>query len=301
MGALLFMGLMFALLCFGGFLLLLGLVFLYFRYRGKKKGTQKKWYTVLAGIFLVLGVGACTLPVGYWLFLRTANSSMDKGYVNTGKMVDGGFQDGTFTVDGVTYERLEMSRSGLCPRGEAVFSWDSGTAWEHFFGYYNRGNYFAVENALGLDLICDDGGYSRLWCRSDQLAQANAWYGDKANYQWYLHNYDYDTGDRSYTLLESLEDRSALDSLLELAAEEQEGEEFTFPRETEIPEYHLVSISTDHVASKDNIYLAVYDDQLCLMGTQTYAGDTRTDTAYPLPIELSDYFSDLLNIRGNSN
>lgn len=301
MGALLFMGLMFALLCFGGFLLLLGLIFLYFRYRGKKKGTPKKWYTVLAGIFLVLGVGACALPVGYWLFLRSANSSMDKGYVDTGKMVDGGFQDGTFTVADITYERLEMSRSGLCPRGEAVFSWDSGTAWERFFGYYNRGNYFTVENALGLDLICDDGGYSRLWCRSDQLAQANAWYGDNANYQWYLHNYDYDTGSGSYTLLESQMDRSALDSLLNFMAEEQESEEFTFARDVEIPEYNLMSISTDQVTCKDCIYLAVYHDRLCLMGTQSYAGDTRTDTAYPLPAELSDYFSALFNIQEHSN
>lgn len=299
MGAMLFMGLMLALLCFGGFLLLLGLFFLLLRYQGKKKGTSKKLHTVLAVIFLALGTGICSLPVGYWLFLRTVNSSMDKGYVNTGKMVDGGFQDGSFSVDGVIYERLGVSCSALCPSGKAVFSWDSGTGWAHFFGYYNRGNYFAIENALGLELIRTDGGYNRLWCRSDQLVQANAWYGDDANYQWYLHDYDYDTGKSSYTLLSSWSNQSVTDSLLNFVAEEQEGEEYTFSQDAEIPEYALVNISTDQVATKNYIHLAVYNGQLCLMGSQTYSGNIRTDTAYLLPAEISGYLSDLLSSHGD--
>lgn len=194
----------------------------------EEKGVLRKRHTVLAGTFLGLGAAICALPVGYWLFLRAANSSMDKGYVNTGKFVDGGFQDGTFVVDGVTYERLEVARCGLCPKGKAVFSWDSSTAWDRFFGYYNRGNYFAIENVPGLDLICDDGIYDRLWCRSDQLAQAQVWYGDDANYQWYLYNYDYDEGKGDYTLLVPQPNRECTASLQAFGAEELEKKSLLF-------------------------------------------------------------------------
>lgn len=294
MGAVFFMALMLALLCFGGFLLLLGLIFLFLRHRGRKKGTPKGLHTALAGVFLTLGAVACALPVGYWLFLRAVNSSMDKGYVDTGRFVEGGFQDGTFTVDGMTYERLDVARSGLCPKGEAVFSWDSSNGWSRFFGYYDRGNYLAIENALGLDLIRDDSIHDRLWCRSDQFPQAQAWYGDDKNYQWYLCDYDYEAGKTTYTPLDRQPDREHMAALRTFQAEEREGETFTLSRNAEIPEYTLVSISTDRVAYQDYIYLAVYDGRLCLMGQQSYTGDTRTDTAYPLPADLAGYFSQLL-------
>lgn len=51
MGALIFMALMFVLLCLGGFFLLLGLIFLLLRHRGRKKGTPKKRHAVLAGVW----------------------------------------------------------------------------------------------------------------------------------------------------------------------------------------------------------------------------------------------------------
>ena len=292
MGAMFFMGFMLILLCFGGFFLLVGLIFLFLRHRSKKKGTSKKWHTVLAGASLALGAAICALPVGYWLFLRTANSSMFEDYVNTGKMVEGGFQDGTFTVDGVTYERLDVDLSGLCPEGTAVFSWENSSAWDRFFGYYNRGNYFAIENAPGLDLIRGGGFNNRLWCRSDQLAQAQEWYRDDVNYQWYL--YDYNDGDRIYTLLSPQPDEEHMAALLD---QEMAEMEFAVSNDAEIQEYILESISTDKIARRDSLCLAVYDGQLGLTGTRTYTEGTRTDTVYLLPADLADYFSDLLNIQ----
>lgn len=292
MGALLFMVLMFGLLCIGGFFLLLGLAFLLARRRGKKKDTPKKTHTALTGVFLTLGAVICILPIGYWLFLRAANSFVGKGYVNTGKFVDGGYQSGAFTVDGATYERLDLNRSALCPDGKAVFSWNNESGWDRFFGYHDRGNYLAVENTPGLELIRD--AVCSLWCRSDQLDQAQAWYGDYANYDWYLYDYDHADGEGNYTLLDPQPDQKFISALQNFAENRAGPKEFVFTRDAQVEDHALVSISTDRVVERDRVYLAVYDRQLCLMGTKTFEGNTRTDTAYPLPADLDSYFSQFL-------
>ena len=150
----------------------------------------KKRHTVLSGVFLTLGVLLCALPVGWWLVLRDSNASVTADYVDTGVLVEGGYRDGAFTADGVTYEPLPFSASPLCPKGEAVFSWDTTTALDRFFGCYERGNYCKVENDSGLDILRDDGVHGFLWCPSDQLTQAVEWYGNLARYRWYLCDWD---------------------------------------------------------------------------------------------------------------
>lgn len=290
------MGLMLLLLCLGVFFLLLGLIFLVLRHRSKKKGTPKKRHAILTRVFFALGAVICALPVGCWSFLRFANSSVSKDYVDTGKMVEGGYQEGAFTVDGVTYEPLDVSSSSLCPQGDAVFSWDAGSGWDRFWGYYDRGNYCSVENAPGVELIRDSGIQHRLWCRSDQLAQAQKWYGDSINYQWYLYDYN-EAGNGAYTLLSPQPDEEHIAALLAFQTGAQVAVEFTVPHDIEIQEYTMVSISTDMVASRDWIFLAVYDGRLCLAGVwnESHTDTTRTDTAYPLPADLADYFYGLLS------
>lgn len=110
MGALFFMLLMLGLLCAGVFSLLLGLLFQFLRRRGKRKGVPKKRHAVFSCIFLTSGILLCILPVGWWLFLRDSNSSITADYVDTGVMVEGGYHDGAFTADGVTYEPLPLLR-----------------------------------------------------------------------------------------------------------------------------------------------------------------------------------------------
>lgn len=292
MGAMIFMVFMLGLLSLGGFFLLLGLLFFFLRRRGRRKGTPKRRHAVLAGVFLTLGIAACALPVGDWLFLRSVNASASGSYANTGRVVEGGYQEGTFTVDGVTYERMNVTASDLCPKGDAVFSWDAGSGWGRFFGYHNRGNYYAVENTPGLDLIRDGGIWRRMWCRSDQLAQARAWYGDGANYLWYLTD---DSGEEhTYTLLTPQPDGAQMAALQAVRA--GEPVEFTVPAGAGPQEYGLCSISADRVAQRDEISLAVYGGQLCLAGVwnQSHTDTTRTDTAYPLPADLADALSGYL-------
>lgn len=239
-------------------------------------------------MFFPLGAVLCILPVGFWLFLRMANSSLSADYVNTAKMIEGDFPTTAFTVDGKTYEQLDVSISSLCPKGEAVFSWDGTSGMDRFFGRYDRSNFNAVDNAPCLDLVRAD--YS-LWCRSDQIPLAQAWYGNEANYQWYLQ--DYNEGDKKHFLLSPQPDREQIAALLAFQSAANEEVEFTVYNDIEIQEYVLSSISTDGVVQANWLSLAVYDGQLCLTGWRnlSHSDTTRTDTAYPLPSDLHDYFS----------
>ena len=72
--------------------------------------------------------------------------------------------------------------------------------------------------------------------------------------------------------------------------------DFTVSKDAEILEYDLCGISTDGVALVEDIPLARCDSRLCVpvIRNGSSNGDTRTDTARPLPAELEDYFSKLL-------
>lgn len=290
MGALIVMGGMFFLLCAGGVLLLLGLVFLWLRREDKRNGTPEKRHKELAERFLILGGVACVLPVLFWLFLYLENSMEGAGYVHTGKMVEHQ-SEGRFVVEGVTYERLDVARSELCPKGAAVFSWDNRTVMDRLFGYQTRGNYYALENALGLDLV--RGG--DLWCRADQIEQARAWYADDGNYQWYVQTDDKDSGTYSeLSLLAPQPDRERTRDLMDFWEQGKEAVEYVLAEREEVQTFRLLSISTDQVACRDEMWLAVYDGQLCQMGSQDWFDNAWRDTAYPLPAELDGYFCPLL-------
>lgn len=290
MGTLLVMSAMFLLLCVGGALLVLGLVFLWLRREDKRNGTPEKRHKKLAERCLILGGAACVLPVSFWLFLYLENSMEGAGYVHTGKMVEHRSEK-TFAVEGTLYERLDVARSELCPKGTAVFSWDNRTVMDRLFGYQNRGNYYALENAPRLDLV--RGG--DLWCRADQIEQARAWYGDDGNYQWYVQTYDRDSGTFSeLSLLTPQPDGERTRGLMDFWGQEKEAVEYVLAEGEEVPIFLLFSISTDRVACRDEMWLAVYDGQLCQMRSQGWADGVCRDTAYPLPAELDGYFYPLL-------
>lgn len=277
---------------------------------------------LFAGVFLLIERDAAKKPrahtlliisgaifvflLGNWLFLYVGNwDATGMGYVNTGKMIEergapyidenGDDWPGSFYVDGECYEPLEIKRSPLCPRGDAVFSYDdkSSDFLDRLFGRYDgRGNLYAVDNALGLDMVRS--GYY-LWCRADQVAQARAWYRDSSNYQWYFTAYDGARYPNDYTLLEPQPDQEYIDALLELSNRGGEEAEFTVPNGTKLLEYHLNMISTDQVATQRYIFLVVFDGRLGIDIGLRNDGETETYITYPLPVELSDYFLELLS------
>lgn len=269
---------------------------------------------LFAGVFLLIERDAAKKPrahtlliisgaifvflLGNWLFLYVGNWDATRmGYVNTGKMMEiesGDIEPRSFQVDGVRYEPLEIERSQLCPKGDAVFSYDKSRAFlDRLFGRYDgRGNLYAVDNALGLDMVRD--GYY-LWCRADQVSQARAWYRDSSNYQWYFTAYDGARYPNDYTLLEPQPDQEYIDALLELSNNGGEEAEFTVPNGARLLEYHLDMISTDQVATQRYIFLVVFDGRLGIDIGRRRDGETETYITYPLPVELSDYFLGLMS------
>lgn len=290
MGVTLFICLLFLLLVIGVIVLFAGL-FLLIEGDAAKKPRAHTLLIISGAIFVFL--------LGNWLFLYVGNwAATGMGYVNTGKMIEiesGDIEPRSFQVDGVRYEPLEIERSQLCPKGDAVFSYDnkSSAFLDRLFGRYGvRGNLYAVDNALGLDMVRD--GYY-LWCRADQVAQARAWYRDSSNYQWYFAIYDTARYPNDYTLLEPQPDQEYIDALLELSNSGGEEAEFTVPTGTELLEYNLNMISTDQVATQRYIFLVVFDNRLGIDIGRRNDGETETYITYPLPVELSDYFLELLS------
>lgn len=289
MGATLFLCLLFLALVVGVVFLFAGL-FLSIEGDAAKKPRAHVLLIISGAIFFFL--------LENWLFLYIGNwAATGMGYVNTGKMIEiesGDIEPRSFQVDGVRYEPLEIERSQLCPKGDAVFSYDKSRAFlDRLFGRYDgRGNLYAVDNALGLDMVRN--GYY-LWCRADQAAQARVWYQDSSNYQWYFATYDSARYPNDYTLLEPQPDQEYIDALLELSDSGGEEAEFTVPNGTELLEYHLNMISTDQVATQRYIFLVVFDGRLGIDIGRRKDGETETYITYPLPVELSDYFLELLS------
>ncbi len=190
MQVLLTFGLMLILFTLGGICVVIGIVNLSLRHLRKKRGQPvKKLHTVLASVFLTLGLVTCCIPLLFFGMIRGGNLSMDAGYVDTGKYVAGGYQENSFAVDGVHYQALNLECGPLwSERGTAVFSWDStpdgvGGVWYRIFGYYNRGNYYEISNDAGVDLVTEG---HKLFCPEGQMQAAMSWYSDPSNFDWYF-------------------------------------------------------------------------------------------------------------------
>ncbi len=281
MGSVFYLIFLLFLLLAGLVVLALGIVFLILRDR------RKKPFSILAGILLPLGIFLCLFPVGFFLFLRNSNAQLSSDYVNTGIMVEGGYQEGAFTANGIAYEPLEVQ---VCNealiKGDPVYSWDTSSATDRFFGYYDRGNYYTVENGPGLDILCSSHTLQpHLWCRADQLAEATVWYADTANYQWH-------TVTESYDLVTPQPDSTMMDALL--LATDVEPVRYTTPLGAEITRYVLVRVSSDGVVMRDWISLSVHEGRLCFFDSQQNTETTSIYTVRPLPEELSSYLTQLL-------
>ncbi len=238
--------------------------------------------------------------------------------MDTGVYVEEGFQDAVFTVNGVTYRRLEdlsfhWTEEAACP---PVFSWDSTdrslSLLTLLFGpYYNRGNYYSVPNEPGLDLISD--GSWRLYCPEDQMDAATAWYGDPFHYIWQART----AGLGDLTPLDPQPDPDAMAALLELNDRAMaEGhayleaaplEEYppgplagsalgavlvTLPRESRALDTALTlrSVSRDQAVRRDSLHLCEYQGGLWFSPTATYREDNSYHYLVPVPPEWTPFY-----------
>jgi len=305
MQVLLFLGFMLILALAGFLCILISIINLVLRHRQKKcEQPLKRRNAVLASVFLASGIVLWSIPLLFFGIIRGGNLSMDAGYVDTGKYVEGGYQEGSFTVDGVYYQALVLegapfwSGPALNETRKAVFSWDStpdGTMglWYRIFGYYNRGNYYEIPNDAGVELI--SGGHS-LFCPKDQVQTAMDWYSDPEHFGWYVSK----EGDEKGSALPPLDEEriNGLFAFSDRAISESRYELdsiiATMPSDQSLSYISLDLISQDGVVLKEGMLLDIYQDALYVAGTVTIDGKERSCTLYPLPTELNDYFSTLI-------
>lgn len=310
MMGLFFLGLCFLLGSLGAFLL---------RRRRVRQGLPHKGHTILLAVCLVLTAVDLAPSLGFFTFIRVTNAAhaAADGYVDTGVYVEEGFQDAAFTVNGVTYRRLEelsfhRSEEINCP---PVFSWDSTdrslSLLTLLFGpYYDRGNYYSVPNEPGLDLVTD--GTWRLYCPADQQETAAAWYGDLSHYVWQAKTPE----EEDPLPLAPQPDPATMAALLELndramaeghaCLEAAPLEEYppgplagsalnallaVLPRESRALDTALTlrPVSRDGIAQRDSLWLCEYEGGFWFSPTASYQEDNSYHYLVPIPPELTPF------------
>ncbi|MBQ8382062.1 MAG: hypothetical protein IJX47_02530 [Clostridia bacterium] len=140
-----------------------------------------RYFAVFAILCGLLSLGALCYG-GYLVYIHAAPPSE---YVHTDIFIEeSGYQDERFTADGVVYEVLPLECDpDVCKeRMTAVFSYKP----DGFLNGYLSGNYFAIENSYGFDLVWN--GLDRLFAPADQVAEIVEFYRADPE-AWYLLDY----------------------------------------------------------------------------------------------------------------
>lgn len=140
-------------------------------------------YFAMAGILCGLAAPGALGYGGYLVYIHAAPPA---DYVRTDRFIEeGGYQDERFTVDGVVYELLPLEPEyyACMDQKTAVFSYKP----DGFLNGYLSGNYFAIANGQGFDLVWN--GQDRLFAPAEQAEEIIAFYRNDAK-DWYLLDYD---------------------------------------------------------------------------------------------------------------
>lgn len=318
-GALLLLA--FGLLCLGCLALLAGSICMP---RNKRVGKS----------LLAAGAGMCALPLACFFFLRLVNPSYEPGnYVDTGRYVEERDEIYGFTVEGVRYRRLDsrmdcgLERWELGEEEAPVFTWDTPPRglmdgfFRLFFGFRDQGNYYAVHNGTGVELVQS---YGVLFCPEEETAKVQQWYGDTANYDWYV--CDWHHGEEQVKMLEPQLDTAAAQALADweeavsreesqLALEDEawaggegllEGSGLgavlvSIPKGRDpFDSIVLEQQSRDGIAVRTSLPLTFYQDRFWRRSYQRDVGEEYLCRFYPLPQELEPYFSSLTGTEKGS-
>ncbi|MBQ8288579.1 MAG: hypothetical protein IJX76_07405 [Clostridia bacterium] len=141
-----------------------------------------RYFAVAAILCGLVSVGA----LGYGGYLVYIHAAPPSDYVATGIFIEeSGYQDERFTADGVVYEALplECDYYVCMEKKTAVFSYKP----DGFLNGYLSGNYFAIENSHGFDIVWN--GQDRLFAPADQAAAIVEFYRADPD-AWYLLDYE---------------------------------------------------------------------------------------------------------------
>lgn len=235
---------------------------------------HKKTLTVLLMILLIGGIVIAMLPVGFFGFILWVNATPPENFVETQTVIEeSGYQTEQFTADGVVYQSLELVPNyDICKDNSVpVFSYKTP-------GFWNRalwGNYYALENDAGFDLIWSP--YGGLFCPADQADAVLAHYR-QAGTVWYR-----------------IPEDGALISLNQELQNALTAMDPTSGAEESIPDEHtelwFQSNSPDGLICYDHITIAVNGNDAWLL-TRMEAVPDRIALSYgvPLPPETAALF-----------
>lgn len=227
---------------------------------------HKKLLTALLLALLIGGIVIAMLPVGFFGFILWVNATPSEDFVETQIVIEeSGYQIERFTADGVVYQSLELIPNyDICKENSVpVFSYKTP-------GFWNRaqwGNYYALENDAGFDLIWSP--YGGLFCPADQADAVLAHYR-QAGIVWYRIPEDGGPIPLTQRIQDALTAMDPATGMEEL-----------------IPDAHtelwFQSNSPDGLICYDHITIAVTDTDAWLL-TRMEAAPDRVAVSYGIPL-----------------
>jgi len=181
-----------------------GVILLWVQKRKHREGKKNKVLKVFSLAVLILGIVSCLIPLGWFVFLRAANSIPEEDYVDTGKMAE--WENGGFIYEDEKYvevcfpENIFMYSVNDGSKMKPVLNASAGkTFWEKLFvgGKGNIVTIYEIDNATGENLYYD----YLLYCEESKTDEIEAYYADDQNYQWFTRVWD----DDDNAVLESVE------------------------------------------------------------------------------------------------
>lgn len=144
-----------------------------------------KVLTIVFAVVLSLGIIITLIPMGFFSFIVIVNTVPPDGFVETAIVIEeDGYQDTQFTADGVVYECLGFTMYDTNAVGDPVFTYKTAG----FLNGSQCGNYYAVENNQGFDLVSDE--FGALFSPVGERERVIAYYTDFANLHAYYDDWD---------------------------------------------------------------------------------------------------------------
>ena len=180
----------------------IGIVGLILSLKAKKAGKSRgKTFSIVFAMVLVSSILLTTVPAGFFTFIVLVNTLPPEGFVETAIVIEeDGYQDTTFTADGVTYRVLPLEVYDMDLINTPVFTYKT----QGFLNGSQCGNYYALPNSQNFNLVSDEFGL--LFCPVEEWVSVVDYYQTPSHLQAY---YDNSVGDiapmpaHEYSLLDN--------------------------------------------------------------------------------------------------
>jgi hypothetical protein len=237
------------------------------------------------------------LPVGWVMFLRSANSWIGTERINTGIEIEWRDEERqSFEYEGKQYVVVPLGEDMFCDsasdniQGEPVFNIIKypSDIWEKIFVGKEKTVIYQVENGAGVTTYYD--GYS-LYCSEENVEALESYYHNLDNYNWYLEIYPEDYDEEKVKMIPlalSEKEAAAIQKMqildMDQSVKWQEEEKFEF----------LTKISKDDIV-EGSIFLTK-DGENWYWNTELRDDSKSTDDVwYHYVIELPETVSEKIN------